>query len=129
MLTLAHSFGVVHLCPYFFSYLPTAGTHQSRASTLVHEVCFHALLHEVTSSRLTRLPQASHFTANGGTQDHGYGEGLCQDMARNYPEYAVTNAANHEYFSANARGSNLQDASADQVLVAQAGFGEEYFGY
>ena len=65
---------------------------------------------------LTRRPlmrrQSTHFTRNGGTQDHAYGQRLTQDLARSYPQLAVMNADNHEYFSVNAEGDDLQQRLA-----------------
>ncbi|KAI9058081.1 Metalloprotease [Trametes sanguinea] len=92
-----NDFGKVHVCDQYFR-SPVGGT-DSRASTIVHE--------------------SSHFTRNGGTQDHAYGTTLTQDLARNYPQLAVMNADNHEYFSAHAKADGLTETP---VLLAQAYF-------
>ncbi|KAJ8456167.1 hypothetical protein ONZ51_g12244 [Trametes cubensis] len=83
-------FGKIHVCDMFFR-SPVGGP-DSRASTIVHE--------------------STHFTRNGGTQDHAYGQRLTQDLARSYPQLAVMNADNHEYFSVNAEGDDLQQRLA-----------------
>ncbi|KAG8731474.1 hypothetical protein FRC11_004038 [Ceratobasidium sp. 423] len=71
--------GKIYLCPQFWK-APLAGT-DSRAGTLVHE--------------------QSHFTVNGGTKDHAYGQPNCRALARSNPDMAVMNADNHEYFAEN----------------------------
>ena len=45
--------------------------------------------------------QASHFTANGGTQDYAYGQSACKSLAQSDPDRAVMNADSHEYFAEN----------------------------
>ncbi|OSD07760.1 Metalloprotease [Trametes coccinea BRFM310] len=92
-----NDFGKVHVCDQFFR-SPVGGT-DSRASTIVHE--------------------SSHFTRNGGTEDHAYGTTLTQDLARNYPQLAVMNADNHEYFSVHAKADGFGEAP---VLLAQTYF-------
>ncbi|KAH8823607.1 peptidyl-Lys metalloendopeptidase [Flagelloscypha sp. PMI_526] len=72
-------FGTIHLCPVFFS-SPLTGT-DSKAGTIIHE--------------------ASHFTANGGTQDYRYGQSGAQTLATTDPANAVMNADSHEYFAEN----------------------------
>ncbi|KAH9896620.1 Metalloprotease [Cubamyces lactineus] len=90
-------FGKIHVCDMFFR-SPVGGP-DSRASTIVHE--------------------STHFTRNGGTQDHAYGRRLTQDLARSYPQLAIMNADNHEYFSVNAEGEDLGE---NLSLFAQASF-------
>nr|VWO97136.1 Uncharacterized protein [Ganoderma boninense] len=72
-------FGTVNLCPLFWP-APQTGT-DSKAGTLIHE--------------------ASHFTANGGTFDIAYGQAQAQALATAFPEGAVINADNHQYFAEN----------------------------
>ena len=48
---------------------------------------------------LTLFLQASHFTDNGGTEDHAYGVESVKDLARSNPDLAVMNADSHEYFA------------------------------
>ena len=48
--------------------------------------------------------QASHFTANGGTEDYVYGQnGAKSELACSNPSHtvAIYNADNHEYFTEN----------------------------
>jgi len=75
---------IVHLCNAFWS-APTAGT-DSKGGTIVHEL--------------------SHFTVNGGTQDHVYGQSGATNLARTNPNKAVANADSHEYFSENTPFQN-----------------------
>ncbi|KIM38232.1 hypothetical protein M413DRAFT_76264 [Hebeloma cylindrosporum] len=76
-------FGVIYLCRAFWN-APMTGT-DSKASlfagTLVHE--------------------SSHFTQNGGAQDHEYGQLACELLSRINPTEAVDNASSHEYFAEN----------------------------
>ncbi|PFH45488.1 hypothetical protein AMATHDRAFT_71658 [Amanita thiersii Skay4041] len=72
-------FGEMWLCPAFWA-APMNGT-DSKSGTIVHE--------------------ASHYTANGGTQDFAYGQGAAQELAKNDPDRAVYNADSHEYFAEN----------------------------
>ncbi|KAI1782550.1 peptidyl-Lys metalloendopeptidase [Ganoderma leucocontextum] len=65
-------FGTVFLCGAFWDAAAVGA--DSKAGTLVHE--------------------ASHFTANGGTQDYAYGQADAQALAQNDPEH-------HEYFAEN----------------------------
>ncbi|KAI0646097.1 Metalloprotease [Trametes meyenii] len=95
-------FGKIHVCDMFFR-SPVGGP-DSRASTIVHE--------------------ASHFTRNGGTQDHAYGPMLTKELARSYPQFAVMNADNHEYFAASAQGGDWLE---DPVILTQVYFGGEAF--
>ncbi|KAH9855600.1 Metalloprotease [Lenzites betulinus] len=76
--TYPDEFGTIYVCDTFFR-APVGGP-DSRASTIVHE--------------------SSHFTRNGATLDHAYGQTLSRELARSYPDLAVMNADNHEYFSA-----------------------------
>ncbi|KAI0353361.1 Metalloprotease [Trametes cingulata] len=95
-------FGRVNVCETFFR-APVGGP-DSRASTLVHE--------------------SSHFTRNGGTLDHTYGQALSQELARGYPQLAVMNADNHEYFSVGAHGGvSLQEPAT----FAQVHFGGDSY--
>ncbi|QRV92787.1 peptidyl-Lys metalloendopeptidase [Ceratobasidium sp. AG-Ba] len=71
--------GKINLCGQFWS-APLTGT-DSRAGTIVHE--------------------NSHFTVNGGTDDHAYGQSDSQALAKSNPAQAVDNADNHEYFVEN----------------------------
>ncbi|KAI0764003.1 Metalloprotease [Trametes elegans] len=95
-------FGKIHVCDMFFR--SPVGGRDSRASTIVHE--------------------SSHFTRNGGTQDHAYGPTLTQELARGYPQLAVMNADNHEYFAADAHESRGEEPS---VVLAQTYFGPETY--
>jgi len=72
-------FGTVHLCGAFWN-APMTGT-DSKGGTLVHE--------------------SSHFTRNGGTDDHAYGQAACKSLAQSDPATAVDNADSHEYFAEN----------------------------
>ena len=74
-------FGVVYLCGLFWG-APTTGT-DSKAGTIVH--------------------QASHFTANGGTNDMRDYESVSgsKELAANYPDIAIRTADNYEYFAEN----------------------------
>ncbi|KAG9123037.1 hypothetical protein FRC07_000320 [Ceratobasidium sp. 392] len=68
-------FGMVYLCPPFWR-LPEVGI-DSQAGTIVHE--------------------NSHFNLNGGTRDFAYGTSQTLLLAALYPDWAVRNAANHQY--------------------------------
>ncbi|PIL25448.1 hypothetical protein GSI_13338 [Ganoderma sinense ZZ0214-1] len=70
----------VYLCGAFWD-APRTGT-DSQAGTLIHE--------------------ASHFTANGGTDDYVYGQHGAGDLAASDPDEAVMNADSHEYFAENS---------------------------
>ncbi|PIL25440.1 hypothetical protein GSI_13330 [Ganoderma sinense ZZ0214-1] len=70
----------VYLCKSFWD-APRTGT-DSQAGTLIHE--------------------ASHFTANGGTDDYVYGQHGAGDLAASDPDEAVMNADSHEYFAENS---------------------------
>ncbi|KAI0756579.1 peptidyl-Lys metalloendopeptidase [Daedaleopsis nitida] len=72
-------FGYVTLCGAFWS-APNTGT-DSRGGTLIHE--------------------SSHFTVNGGTDDHVYGQSAAKSLAKSNPSQAIDNADNHEYFAEN----------------------------
>ncbi|KAG8818812.1 hypothetical protein FRC17_010697 [Serendipita sp. 399] len=74
-----NTFGVIYLCDIFWQ-TTTSGT-DSRAGTIIHE--------------------ASHFTANGGTQDYAYGQTNARALARSSPSKAIMNADSHEYFAEN----------------------------
>ncbi|CAE6441427.1 unnamed protein product [Rhizoctonia solani] len=69
----------IYLCGAFWN-APTTGT-DSKAGTIVHE--------------------NSHFTVNGATEDHVYGQGEAQALAKSNPAWAVMNADSHEYFAEN----------------------------
>ncbi|CAE6405943.1 unnamed protein product [Rhizoctonia solani] len=71
--------GKIHLCPAFWD-APATGT-DSKAGTLIHE--------------------QTHFTKNGGTRDYRYGQTSCRVLAKSYPDKAVQNADNHEFFAEN----------------------------
>ncbi|KEP51998.1 deuterolysin metalloprotease (M35) family containing protein [Rhizoctonia solani 123E] len=71
--------GKINLCGQFWS-APNTGA-DSRAGTIVHE--------------------NSHFTVNGGTEDHVYGQGAAKSLAQSDPDQAINNADNHEYFAEN----------------------------
>ncbi|KAL0951695.1 hypothetical protein HGRIS_008371 [Hohenbuehelia grisea] len=72
-------FGYVTLCGAFWQ-APLIGT-DSKGGTLIHE--------------------SSHFTRNGGTDDHVYGQSGCRSLASSNPAQAVDNADSHEYFAEN----------------------------
>jgi|CXWL01.1.fsa_nt_gi peptidyl-Lys metalloendopeptidase len=74
----------IHVCNAFWA-APNSGT-DSRGGTIVHEM--------------------SHFTVNGGTQDHVYGQTGAKNLARTNPKKAVANADNHEYFAENTPFQN-----------------------
>lgn len=74
----------IYLCNAFWSASNT-GT-DSRAGTIVHEM--------------------SHFTVNGGTDDHVYGQTGAKSLANSNPKKAVDNADSHEYFSENTPAQN-----------------------
>ncbi|QRW27459.1 peptidyl-Lys metalloendopeptidase [Rhizoctonia solani] len=66
--------GYVYLCGAFWN-APNTGT-DSRAGTIVHE--------------------QSHFTVNGGTDDHVYGQSGAKSLAKSSPDQAIDNADNHD---------------------------------
>jgi peptidyl-Lys metalloendopeptidase len=68
---------IIYLCNAFWT-APATGT-DSKAGTLIHE--------------------SSHFTVNGGTDDHAYGQTAAKQLARSNPGNAVDNADNYEYFA------------------------------
>ncbi|WP_157432789.1 MULTISPECIES: M35 family metallo-endopeptidase [unclassified Actinoplanes] len=68
---------IIYLCNAFWT-APATGT-DSKAGTLVHE--------------------SSHFTVNGGTDDHVYGQTAARQLAASNPGNAVDNADNYEYFA------------------------------
>jgi peptidyl-Lys metalloendopeptidase len=68
---------IIYLCNAFWT-APATGT-DSKAGTLVHE--------------------SSHFTVNGGTDDHVYGQTAAKQLAKSSPSDAVDNADNYEYFA------------------------------
>ncbi|KXN86513.1 Peptidyl-Lys metalloendopeptidase [Leucoagaricus sp. SymC.cos] len=72
-------FGHIYLCGAFWA-APNTGT-DSRGGTLIHE--------------------SSHFTVNGGTDDHVYGQSACKSLAISDPNSAIDNADSHEYFAEN----------------------------
>lgn len=74
----------IHLCNAFWS-APNTGT-DSKAGTIIHE--------------------QSHFTVNGGTDDHVYGQTGAKNLARTNPKRATDNADNHEYFAENTPALN-----------------------
>lgn len=74
----------IHLCNAFWA-APNTGT-DSRAGTIIHE--------------------QSHFTVNGGTDDHAYGQTAAKKLARTNPTRATDNADNHEYFAENTPAQN-----------------------
>ena len=49
----------------------------------------------------TLVHESSHFTQNGGTNDHAYGQTDCKSLAQSDPATAVDNADSHEYFAEN----------------------------
>ncbi|KAF8745795.1 peptidyl-Lys metalloendopeptidase, partial [Rhizoctonia solani] len=65
----------IYLCGAFWR-APTTGT-DSKAGTIVHE--------------------NSHFVANGAVEDHVYGQGDAQALAKSNPAQAIMNADSHEY--------------------------------
>lgn len=69
----------IYLCNYFWS-APRTGT-DSQAGTIVHEV--------------------SHFTVVANTDDHAYGQALCENLASRTPDLVIENADSHEYFAEN----------------------------
>ncbi|GGN99457.1 peptidase M35 [Actinoplanes lobatus] len=68
---------IIYLCNAFWT-APATGT-DSKAGTLIHE--------------------SSHFTVNGGTDDHAYGQTAAKQLAASSPSNAVDNADNYEYFA------------------------------
>ncbi|GLY04120.1 MULTISPECIES: M35 family metallo-endopeptidase [Actinoplanes] len=68
---------IIYLCNAFWT-APATGT-DSKAGTLIHE--------------------SSHFTVNGGTDDHAYGQTAAKALAISSPANAVDNADNYEYFA------------------------------
>lgn len=67
----------IHLCQVFWD-APEEGIN-SMAGTLIHE--------------------STHFTVNGGSDDHVYGTEGARELAESDPDEAVTNADNYEYFA------------------------------
>jgi peptidyl-Lys metalloendopeptidase len=45
----------------------------------------------------TIVHENSHFTANGAVEDHVYGQGDAQALAKSNPAQAIMNADSHEY--------------------------------
>ena len=101
--------GTVYPCGAFWD-APTTGT-DSQAGTLIHEVrlslssrflllWFFATLRSGADRQVASI-QASHFTANGGTDDYVYGQDGAESLARSDPGEAVMNADSHEYFAEN----------------------------
>ncbi len=74
----------IYLCNAFWTASNT-GT-DSRAGTIIHEM--------------------SHFTVNGGTDDHVYGQSGAKSLATSNPNKATDNADSHEYFSENTPAQN-----------------------
>ncbi|KXN92732.1 Peptidyl-Lys metalloendopeptidase [Leucoagaricus sp. SymC.cos] len=72
-------FGKIYLCSAFWQ-APTTGT-DSQGGTLIHE--------------------ASHFIANGGTDNRVYGQDGYKTLAINDPDLAVDNADSYKYFTEN----------------------------
>ena len=68
----------IYLCGAFWTYAGETGT-DSRPGTLVHEM--------------------SHFNVVASTDDLGYGQAFCVDLATTNPDGAITNADSHEYFA------------------------------
>jgi peptidyl-Lys metalloendopeptidase len=68
---------VIYLCRAYWP-APARG-YDSKAGTLIHE--------------------SSHFTVNGGTDDHVYGRTAAKQLAKSNPGNAVDNADNYEYFA------------------------------
>ncbi|KAM5538484.1 hypothetical protein V8D89_007817 [Ganoderma adspersum] len=75
-------FGIINLCPRFFSPSMSVAGLDSRASTLVHE--------------------ASYFAHNGATSAIAYGAQESLSLALRDPAHAASNACNYEYFSVDA---------------------------
>lgn len=71
--------GHVHLCPMYIA--AEIDGSDSKAGTIVHE--------------------ASHFTANGGTDDIAYGQGPASELAATNSTASTHNADSHEYFVEN----------------------------
>jgi peptidyl-Lys metalloendopeptidase len=67
----------IYLCQAYWP-APARG-YDSKAGTLIHE--------------------SSHFTVNGGTDDHVYGRTAAKQLAKSNPANAVDNADNYEYFT------------------------------
>lgn len=88
-------FGVINLCPRFFSPSMSAAGYDSRASSLVHE--------------------ASYFAHIGATDAIAYGAQESLALALRDPARAVSNACNYEYFSIDAFDSPPQTGSGDEV--------------
>ncbi len=102
----------IHLCNLFWS-APLNGT-DSKSGTLVHEM--------------------SHFTVNGGTDDHVYGKIDAKSLAVSNPDQALDNADNHEYFAENtpslpmtpAGDSYEPDNSSSQATLLKAGIAQTH---
>ncbi|KAJ1309540.1 hypothetical protein OPQ81_006313 [Rhizoctonia solani] len=71
--------GRIYLCGSFWD-AELTGT-DSQAGTIIHE--------------------QSHFTVNGGTEDHVYGQSRAMSLAKSSPALAIMNADSHEYFAEN----------------------------
>ncbi|KIK06432.1 hypothetical protein K443DRAFT_674412 [Laccaria amethystina LaAM-08-1] len=74
-----NNFGTIYLCDAFWD-APLTGT-DSKGGTVIHE--------------------SSHFTRNGGTNDHVYGQSACKSLAQSNSDFAIQNADSHEYFAEN----------------------------
>jgi len=87
----------MYFCGAYWS-APTTGT-----DSKVSFKCFsrHIAITYHDSQAGTMIHEASHYTANGGTDDYVYGQSGAKSLATSNPDEAVFNADNHEYFAEN----------------------------
>ena len=91
----------IHLCDGFWS-LSTSGT-DSKSGTLIHET--------------------SHFEVVASTEDYAYSQRKARTLAINYPNKAIFNADNHEYFAENTPYLNMEpDSDGDGIIDANDAF-------
>ncbi|KAG8765735.1 hypothetical protein FRC12_007345 [Ceratobasidium sp. 428] len=69
-----------------------------RSPTRFTSAVFSGVLLTGTDSRAgTIVHENSHFTVNGGTDDHVYGQSGAKSLAKSNPDQAIDNADSHEY--------------------------------
>ncbi len=91
----------IYLCNDFWN-IATSGT-DSKSGTLIHET--------------------SHFEVVAHTVDHVYGQPKAKQLAIDYPNKAIYNADNHEYFAENSPYLQMEpDSDGDGVIDANDAF-------
>jgi len=91
----------IYLCNDFWN-IATSGT-DSKSGTLIHET--------------------SHFEVVAHTVDHVYGQPKAKQLAIDYPNKAIYNADNHEYFAENSPYLQMEpDSDGDGIIDANDAF-------